>query len=101
MTIQQSPRTSKDYVHLNDVVRLLPLIAEQGNQRIYNLGSGRNTTHAQVASWLGHLGIQVRFASETESGYQFPPLEIDRLASEFAPPLEPFTQANLHPLLSP
>ena len=98
VTIQQSPDTSKDYVHLADVVRLLPLIAEQGQQRIYNLGSGRNTSHAQVATWLERQGVDVQFAAQAPGGFRFPKLQIARLAVEFAPPQEPFgqTSINLH-----
>ncbi len=98
VTIQQSPGTSKDYVHLADVVRLLPLIAEQGQQRIYNLGSGRNTSHAQVAAWLERQGVDVQFAAQAPACFRFPTLQIARLAVEFAPPEEPFgqTSINLH-----
>ena len=38
VTIQQSADSAKDYVALADVVRLLPLIASDGRQRLYNLG---------------------------------------------------------------
>lgn len=94
VTIQQPLETSKDYVALADVVRLLPLIAERGQHRLYNLGSGNNTSHAEVAAWLKRQGVTVRFASgKASSGeYSFPRLEIERLAAEFEPPGDPFRQ---------
>ena len=101
VTIRQSPDTSKDYVHLADVVRLLPLIAEQGQQRIYNLGSGRNTSHAQVAAWLERQGVDVQFAAQTTAGFRFPTLKIARLADEFVSPQEPFGQNSLNLSLLP
>ena len=101
VTIQQSPDTSKDYVHLADVVRLLPLIAEQGQQRIYNLGSGRNTSHAQVAAWLKRQGVDVQFAAQTTAGFHFPTIQIARLADEFVSPQEPFGQNSLNLSLLP
>ena len=89
-TIQQPFDTAKDYVALADVVRLLPLIAEHGSERLYNLGSGRNVTHAEVGAWLERQGVRVHFAAQAVSGLQFPPLQIERLAAEFKPPVDPF-----------
>jgi len=99
VTIQQPVDTAKNYVALADVVRLLPLIAELGQQRLYNLGSGRNTRHAEVAAWLERQGTRVRFASGEAActGLSFPPLAIDRLAAEFEPPGDPFRQTLPNP----
>jgi nucleoside-diphosphate-sugar epimerase len=94
VTIQQPADTAKNYVALADVVRLLPLIAERGQQRLYNLGSGRNTSHAEVAAWLERQGTKVRFASgnAASTGLSFPALAIDRLTAEFECPDDPFRQ---------
>ncbi|WP_413441455.1 NAD-dependent epimerase/dehydratase family protein [Synechococcus sp. MIT S1220] len=92
-TIVQPEDTSKNYVALDDVVRLLPAIAERGRQRIYNLGSDRNSSHREVALWLMRQGVNVRFASrnETRNGLSFSPLVIDRLSAEFESPSCPFS----------
>lgn len=94
VTIQQPASTEKDYVALQDVARLLPLIAERGSERIYNLGSGRNTSHSQVADWLRRQGLKVGFAPShaTTPGLSFPTLCTTRLASEFGTPADPFRQ---------
>ena len=91
-TIQQPADTAKDYVAMADVVRLLPLIAEQGLHRLYNLGSGRNISHAQVATWMQREGLSVNFQSEATGGLSFPSLMIERLSQEFEPPGDPFRQ---------
>lgn len=88
--IQQPADTAKDYVAMADVVRLLPRIACQGKQRLYNLGSGRNTSHREVAAWLEQQGVTVRFAAKAATGISFPPLSIKRLAAEFEPPVSAF-----------
>ena len=97
VTIQQPAETQKDYVALEDVVRLLPLIAEHGAERLYNLGSGRNTSHSQVAAWLDQQGVRVTFAAANAAhpGLSFPPLSITRLAAEFEPPGDAFRQTLL------
>lgn len=92
VTIKQPPTTEKDYVALDDVVRLLPLIATKGQQRIYNLGSGFNTTHSEVATWLEDQGCKVNFATQGETKVNFPVLTIDRLSTEFEPPGAVFVQ---------
>jgi nucleoside-diphosphate-sugar epimerase len=94
VTIQQPMDTAKNYVSLADVVRLLPLIAESGHQRLYNLGSNHNTSHQEVAAWLERQGATVHFASAelATSGLSFPPLSIERLAAEFDTPADPFQQ---------
>ncbi len=90
--IQQPADTAKDYVALADVVRLLPQIGRHGRERLYNLGSGRNTSHAEIAIWLKRQGAAVRFVPQISSGHSFPPLVIERLAAEFEPPGDPFGQ---------
>lgn len=98
VTIQQPADTAKNYVALADVVRLLPLIAERGQQRLYNLGSRHNTSHAEVAAWLKLQGVTVRFVSgqSASTALSFPQLVIERLAAEFDPPNDPFTQTTLN-----
>lgn len=90
--IHQPASSCKDYIHLDDVVRLLPQIAEAGRQRIYNLGSGRNLSHAEIASWFEQQRIKVVFVNETDPAVCFPPLVIQRLTSEFLPPQDPLMQ---------
>jgi len=92
--IHQHSSSCKDYVCLDDVVRLLPQIAEAGRERIYNLGSGVNVSHAQIATWFERQGIKVVFENETESAVCFPNLSIQRLASEFLPPQDPLSQLS-------
>ena len=99
VTIRQHADTTKNYVALSDVVRLLPLIAEHGQERLYNLGSCITTSHSDVALWLESQGINVRFANETWSNLSealsFPPLLVNRLVAEFPPPTDPFGQTLL------
>lgn len=95
VTIRQPPNAEKDYVALTDVIRLLPQIAQHAQQRLYNLGSGINSSHSEVAAWLGSQGIEVKFSSLPEPSLKFPPLQIERLRQEFEPPGHPFSQTLL------
>lgn len=98
VTIQQPSKTTKNYVALADVVRLLPMIAEQGRHRIYNIGSSINTSHSDVAAWLEQHGVIVKFAScdASSSCPTFQPLMIDRLTAEYMDPGDPFKQFSFN-----
>lgn len=99
--IQQPADTSKDYVGLSDVVRLLPQIASKGTHRLYNVGSGQNTSHFELATWLESQGVEVSLTPKVSSGFSFPPLGIDRLREEFDPPGDPFRQTLFVPTDQP
>ena len=96
VSIRQPPTVSKDYVGLDDVVRLLPLIAVHGKERLYNLGSGVNSSHSDVAAWLERKGTKVTFTASTEPAVSFPSLSIDRLRAEFEPPGCPLSYSADH-----
>ena len=93
--IKQHEQSSKDYINISDVVRYLDLIADRGLRRSYNIASGTNTTHAQVAAWLQQKfsGTSVEFSSSPQPAVQFPSIRIDRILSEFIPPAAPFQVA--------
>lgn len=100
VTIKQPAETTKNYVALADVVRLLPLIAHRSQHRLYNVGSRYNLSHSEVASWLERQGATVRFADSgvAYSDLSFQPIEIDRLVAEYPPPRHPFRLITLkHP----
>jgi nucleoside-diphosphate-sugar epimerase len=84
--IGQAPRSEKDYVSLADVVALLPRIACEGRQRLYNVAAGRNVRHDAIAAVLRTRGWTIRFAPGAPA-IRFPPIDISRLRTEFAPSL--------------
>ena len=93
--IKQHEQSSKDYINISDVVRYLDLIADCGLRRSYNIASGTNTTHAQVAAWIQQKfsGTAVEFSSSPQPAVQFPSISIDRILSEFPPPAAPLQVA--------
>lgn len=82
-----SPESSKDYISIKDVVNLLPKIATNGKNKIYNLASGSNTSNAEIASILNSLGVKTSFA-ENAAQWSFPCINITRLENEFGKPTE-------------
>ena len=74
--------SSKDYIHINDVVEGLLLIALKGELNAYNLASGRNITHKDWIDWMQRF-LNFNFSVEINAPLQFFPLiEMDVLRGE-------------------
>jgi len=80
--IRESPDSSKDYIALDDVVRLLPEIAVRGRHRLYNVASGTPTRHAALAEAIQAGGLRARFAAGGPVR-RFPRIDITRIREEF------------------
>lgn len=84
---RQSSQSEKDYVSLARLVRLLPVLAMHSRRRLYNVASGHNTSHGEIADALrAAFGWQVAFAAGAPD-VRFPTIDIGRVADEFDPPL--------------
>lgn len=75
--------SAKDYIHIDDVLELLPRIVLQGRHSMYNVASGQQIPHGQ---WVEHLvamtGCQVQVL-ENAPVVRFAPLDINRIRAEF------------------
>lgn len=82
--LQTAPDSAKDYIHIDDVAELLPRIATQGRERLYNVASGLQTRHAQWTEQLQRqTGCRVEVAPGAPS-VSFAPIDISRIRTEFA-----------------
>ena len=52
ITLRTALASAKDYIHIDDVLDLLPRIALQGQHTLYNVASGEQITHGQ---WVNHF----------------------------------------------
>ncbi len=82
-TIREHPQSSKDYIAVGDVVRLLVNISLRGKEQVYNVASGEVTTHREIADRLKELtGKPVAFAAGGVKR-EFPQIDISRIRGEF------------------
>jgi nucleoside-diphosphate-sugar epimerase len=87
---RQGAASAKDYVSVVAVVRMLPAIAARGRQRIYNLATGSNTSHATIAYRLHEIaGWRTSFQANAPT-VRYLPINTARLDAEFGP-----TSSNL------
>jgi nucleoside-diphosphate-sugar epimerase len=90
--LQTAPDSEKDYVCIHDVVEQLIWIASEGKQQIYNVASGVNVSHRELAEKLQELtGCEIEFAAQAPV-IKFPPITVDRVRREFG-----FVPATLLP----
>jgi nucleoside-diphosphate-sugar epimerase len=83
IVLRADPDSAKDYVHVDDVVALLPRIAAGGRERIYNVGSGVQLRHRQWADALrAATGCAVTTVPDAPT-LSFPPLDVSRIRTEF------------------
>jgi nucleoside-diphosphate-sugar epimerase len=81
--LRTSLDSERDFIHLRDVARVLPEIALRGQQRAYNVASGRNTSNAAVVSALAReTGCQVAVADGAPR-VAYPPIDVARIREEF------------------
>lgn len=83
IVLQTAIDSIKDYIHIDDVAELLPRIAVSGRERLYNVASGTQTTHAQ---WVAQLVAQTGCDVEVVPGapfVRFTPIDIGRIRAEF------------------
>ena len=75
--------SAKDYISIYDVVDLLTQISLKGQKKIYNIASGRQTTHEEIYQMINlFYPCQLIHSSETPK-FTFPPINIDDLEDEF------------------
>lgn len=83
ISLQTALESQKDYVSVSDTAALLVKIALHGRQRIYNVASGENLTHADVTAAIARLtGCSVSAVPNAPAAV-FPRIDIERVRSEF------------------
>ena len=77
------PNSEKDYIYVDDVVKILPRISQNGDYRIYNVGSGKNTAVKDIVYELKKItGCSVNFDTNSKL-HSFPEISINRVIDEF------------------
>lgn len=90
VVFQSSPRSAKDFIHIDDVVNIITDIALQGQAGIYNVASGINTSNQEIAKILQENRINVSFKSDHE--IIFPLIDIHKIDTLFPRKKRNFSQ---------
>lgn len=83
VTFRSPPGSSRDYIEVEDVAKLLVDIALGGREPIYNVASGVATTNAELGALIsGATGCEVRYAAEVVPS-PVPAIDNRRIREEF------------------
>lgn len=83
LEVDSSPAFARDYVHLQDVVEALVLIAVQGTSFLYNVASGENIRNEELfASLAGISGCEI-VALRQDDVPAPPRISIEKMRGEF------------------
>jgi len=83
ISIHTTLNSKKDYIHINDVLKIIPEISLRGKYRIYNVASGMNTKNSEIIDKLKELiNFQLEISPNSKE-YFFPNISIDRIIDEF------------------
>lgn len=81
--LKNSMASSKDYISINDVVRLLPQIALSGKERIYNVASGNNISNEAIMRQIKNItGCEIEVIPKAKTVI-FPIIKNSLVAKEF------------------
>lgn len=83
VVLRSTMDSSKDYILVEDVVRMLPVIATDGMYSCYNLASGVNLRHAEVLETILRASGAELVIDREASAHVAPLLDIGRLRAEF------------------
>ena len=75
---------------MDDLIFFIDQIAFKGKYRIYNVASGSNITHKEVAKILNSKGFEVECSPNNIEIFKSKPINISRLLEEFREPTDPF-----------
>jgi nucleoside-diphosphate-sugar epimerase len=80
--INESPASCKDYISVKDAVKMIENIAISGKNKVYNVASGTNINHFNLANKFKDLGYEINFA-ENSPTRRFPQISIKKFQQEF------------------
>lgn len=83
ITLRSSLDSAKDFIHIDDLVKIIPKIIHEGKFNTYNIASGKNTTTKDLVSEISKLtDCDITIISNAQTNI-FPVISIDRIQSEF------------------
>ena len=101
LTLQDHPQTRKDYIALADVVNLLPAIALNGGDRLYNVASGQAVSHADIIAAIHRFWPEWSCHTDPSAPLRhYPTIDIARIKTAFNFHATPFEQGFLSLLAS-
>jgi nucleoside-diphosphate-sugar epimerase len=84
ITLKQPLNICRDYIMINDVLEMIYNISTNGENRIYNIASGKNLSNKEIIREIHEITKCEIELSEESKGMLFPEISIKRIENEFA-----------------
>jgi nucleoside-diphosphate-sugar epimerase len=81
--LHSSLDSERDYIHINDLVKIIPEISLKGKNKIYNLAYGKNIKTKQVVDEISRITGCSIIVDENATKHSFPEINIERIKNEF------------------
>ena len=75
--------SQRDYLRIQDFVKIIPEIALRGTEKIYNIAYGKNTNTKEIVDEIVSLTNCSVKVTENSTQYSFPEINIERIQNEF------------------
>jgi nucleoside-diphosphate-sugar epimerase len=82
-TLYSTLKSSKDYLYIDDAVDLLINVAIKGNQKMYNIAAGNNTSNEEIINELKKHASFTYNIAENAREIIFPIISVDKIKAEF------------------
>jgi|APSaa5957512535_1039671.scaffolds.fasta_scaffold54437_2 nucleoside-diphosphate-sugar epimerase len=81
--LQSTLDSERDYIYIDDLVKIILKIALEGKGKIYNVASGKNTTNDEIVTKIKQITNCTVSVSDNPSKFHIPIIKIKRLQNEF------------------
>ncbi len=84
ISLRSDPASTKDYIALEDVLKMVVRVSLEGRARLYNVASGCQHSHAEIVAEIqAATGCSVDYLSSTAAPLVYPNISVSRLQNEF------------------
>lgn len=83
INLHSSLESQRDYLRIQDFVKVIPEIALRGTEKIYNIAYGKNTKTKEIVDKIVSLTNCSVKVIENSTHYSFPEINIERIQNEF------------------
>lgn len=83
ITVHTKLASEKDYIYIDDLVKILPEISLYGKNNLYNIAFGKNIKSKEIVEKIvNKVKCEIKELPNAEE-YSFPEIAIDRIKNEF------------------
>ena len=84
ITLKESLETSRDYIGIDDAIKLIVLIATKGEERLYNIASGNSISNGDLINKIKKYTACAVESVGASVPVKFPQIAVEKISREFS-----------------